>query len=100
MANFRYFAEHNGQTVQLANVWHDGHMSAAASHFLGYAAEELAAWKAGGTRAVALQAARVIEFKSNPSRHECDTRCTHATGKVMKCECSCGGKNHGKGGAA
>jgi hypothetical protein len=38
---------------------------------------------------------RKIEFKSNPSRHECDARCTHATGKIMKCECSCGGKNHG-----
>ena len=25
--------------------------------------------------------------------HECDPRCTGATGK--NCECSCGGKNHG-----
>lgn len=40
---------------------------------------------------------RSIEFKSNPSRHECDARCLNATGLVMKCECSCGGKNHGRG---
>lgn len=40
---------------------------------------------------------RTIGFKSNPSRHECDARCVNATGKVMKCECSCGGKNHGRG---
>ncbi len=40
---------------------------------------------------------RVVEFKSNPSRHECDSRCTRATGRTMRCECSCGGKNHGKG---
>lgn len=41
MANFRYFAERNGQTVQLANVWHDGHASATASHFRGKLAETL-----------------------------------------------------------
>lgn len=40
---------------------------------------------------------RVIEYKSNPSKHKCDDRCVHATGRVMKCECSCGGANHGKG---
>lgn len=40
---------------------------------------------------------RKIEYKSNPSKHECDARCLNATGLVMKCECSCGGKNHGRG---
>jgi hypothetical protein len=40
---------------------------------------------------------RMIEIKPNPSRHECDDRCMNATGRVMKCECACGGKNHGRG---
>lgn len=40
---------------------------------------------------------RTVEYKSNPSRHECDDRCVNATGRIMKCECACGGKNHGKG---
>ena len=40
---------------------------------------------------------RIVEYKSNPSRHECDARCMNATGRIMKCECSCGGKNHGRG---
>lgn len=40
---------------------------------------------------------RKIEMKANPSRHICDDRCINATGRIMKCECSCGGKNHGKG---
>lgn len=40
---------------------------------------------------------RVVNFKSNPSRHECDARCMNATGRTMNCECSCGGKNHGRG---
>lgn len=44
-----------------------------------------------------VKADRVIEYKSNPSKHACDARCTGATGKIMKCECSCGGKNHGRG---
>ena len=40
---------------------------------------------------------RSVEYKTNPSRHECDVRCTNATGRIMRCECSCGGKNHGRG---
>lgn len=40
---------------------------------------------------------RRIEMKSFPSRHECDSRCLNATGRVMKCECACGGRNHGRG---
>lgn len=39
---------------------------------------------------------RAVEFKSSPSMHECDARCMNATGRIMKCECSCGGKNHGR----
>jgi len=46
----------------------------------------------------ALPVTRVINYKSNPSKHECDTRCRHAKGRVMNCECSCEGKNHGAGG--
>lgn len=42
-------------------------------------------------------ATRVVNYKSNPSRHECDARCMNASGKTMNCECACGGKNHGKG---
>ena len=40
---------------------------------------------------------RVVVRKSMPSNHECDARCMNATGRTMQCECSCGGKNHGKG---
>ena len=44
-----------------------------------------------------VRATRKVEYKSNPSKHECDARCINATGRIMKCECSCGGKNHGMG---
>ena len=40
---------------------------------------------------------RKVEYKSNPSKHICDDRCMNATGRSMKCECACGGKNHGRG---
>jgi len=39
---------------------------------------------------------RMVEYKSRPSLHECDARCMNATGRVMKCECACGGRNHGR----
>ena len=40
---------------------------------------------------------RMVRMKSNPSLHECDARCMGAKGRTMNCECSCGGKNHGRG---
>lgn len=44
-----------------------------------------------------MQVTRTVEYKSNPSKHVCDARCMNATGRTMKCECACGGKNHGRG---
>lgn len=51
----------------------------------------------GWTGAEWVKIARVVNYKSNPSLHECDARCMNASGRTMNCECSCGGKNHGKG---
>jgi hypothetical protein len=86
MANFKYFADINGETFELSKIRHNGLSANKAANFSGRAANgEL------------LAATRMIEFKSNPSRHECDARCMNATGRVMKCECSCNGKNHGRG---
>lgn len=82
MANFRYFAEHNGQVVRLEKVWHDGHASTSAKHFKGHAPD-----------GAVLVCERKIEFKLNGSMHKCDARCQSAKGH--KCECECGGKNHG-----
>ena len=98
MANIKHFADWNGQTVELSGIhgmrnaafvatfnikgrWYDSF-----SRLVGYAPDSN----------TILPVTRVVEFKSNPSRHECDARCLHAKGKIMRCECSCGGKNHGK----
>lgn len=84
MANFRYFTHCGGAIVRLQNVWHDGHVSAAAEHWTGTC-------PVCGSRH---KAERVIEFKAWPTMHKCDARCE--TAKGHKCECSCGGANHGK----
>lgn len=38
---------------------------------------------------------RSISYKVNGTKHECDARCMNAKGH--NCECSCFGKNHGRG---
>lgn len=45
---------------------------------------------------VCLPVTRIIHYSKRPSLHKCDARCMNAKGH--NCECSCGGKNHGKNG--
>lgn len=85
MAQLRYFADlPNGDSLRLDRI---DNRNQSKKH------DDCWGWT--GTEWVKIT--RVVEFKSQPSRHECDARCLHATGRTMKCECSCGGKNHGKG---
>ena len=69
---------------QLTAIQHDGSIFTSAKHFTGLTDD--------GRR---VQVERAIERKSTPPNHKCDARCLNATG--FKCECSCGGKNHGAG---
>lgn len=85
MTQIRYFAECAGQPVRLENVWHSGTHSRA-KDFSGICPQ------CGQVHVCT----RKIEYKANPTKHPCDARCVHATGKIMRCECSCGGKNHGR----
>ena len=43
-----------------------------------------------------LPATRRVNYKSQPSRHECNAKCLGGKHDGA-CECSCGGKNHGRG---
>lgn len=88
MANMKYF---NGDR-ELTNVYFDNGKFFGRPEGVGPVFSKVTGWLGQH-----VQADRVIEYKSSPSRHVCDDRCVNATGKVMKCECSCGGKNHGKG---
>jgi hypothetical protein len=91
MADMRYFAELNGETIMKRNK---DRGIRCITRRAGRNVFELYVEGHGW-----VEATRVINFKSNPSRHECDARCMFASGKTMTCECSCGGKNHGKGAA-
>jgi hypothetical protein len=87
MANLRYFADINGESFLLSHVQHNGSaFKIKAHHFSGKLPT--------GER---VTASRVIERKPNPTNHKCDARCEFAKG--FKCECACGGKNHGRGSA-
>lgn len=88
MAQFRHF---NGEN-ELSGV-HEGRDG----KFYGYVSKTDLYFVQGEGWKGYVRVERKIEYKSNPSRHECDDRCMNATGRVMKCECSCGGKNHGRG---
>lgn len=96
MANYRYFADINGEAIELASIRHVG-PGVRASAFEGVPAGTKPVFVPGKGFTGFIRATRKIEMKSAPSRHECDARCFNATGRIMKCECSCGGKNHGRG---
>lgn len=86
MAKFRYF---NGETELNGVHERDGAL-------VGYASKADLFFVAGKGWQGYTPVERRIEYKSNPSKHVCDARCLNATGRIMKCECSCGGKNHGR----
>lgn len=94
MANIKYFS---GETELTRPYGMDNKEFAARFGVRGLRYDSFARWVGRAADGSILPVERKIEFKSNPSRHECDARCLNATGKIMKCECSCGGKNHGRG---
>jgi hypothetical protein len=85
MALFRYFADQaDGSTLAFKRADYDR------------GANKLPRCWDEATRSW-VRATRVVIRKNNPSMHECDARCMNATGRTMQCECSCMGRNHGKG---
>ena len=100
MANIKHFADLNGETVELTTIHaiDNAKFLAAFPAITGKRYDSFSK-RVGfrpGTREI-LPVTRSIEYKAFASKHECDDRCINATGKIMQCECSCGGKNHGKG---
>jgi hypothetical protein len=81
MANIKYFADTAAGTIEFSRVDYRSSKDIRGFHN--------GAW---------IKVNRSVEYKRFASKHVCDARCVNATGRIMKCECSCGGKNHGKGG--
>ena len=100
MANMKHFADLNGETTELDHIHSldNAKFAAAFPGIAGKRCDSFSKWVGfwPGTRDL-LPVTRTIEFKRFAIRHECDARCINATGRIMKCECSCGGKNHGRG---
>lgn len=97
----RYFSDFGGNTVQLTGIYGMdnaefakrfpdviGRRSDSFSKFVGFPPASIPGQE--------LPVTRVINYAGQPSRHECDSRCTGAKGRTMNCECRCGGANHGK----
>lgn len=87
MANIKYFAG----DIELKGVHREG------GKLVGDPIDYTPVWENNKWTHNWIEVERKVEYKSNPSKHECDARCYNATGRIMKCECSCGGKNHGRG---
>lgn len=90
----KFFADFDGETVELTRVYQERN-----GRWFGEPVNSTPVWNrdAGKWDRTIVAVTRKIEMKRNPSRHECDARCLNAVGRVMRCECSCGGKNHGRG---
>ena len=94
MTKHAYFIDQpNGQTIEFRDTVVSGKLQGALG--VRYDAHDKALGYVDGQGWLPIT--RVIEMKATPSKHECDDRCMNATGRVMKCECACGGKNHGRG---
>jgi hypothetical protein len=85
MANIRYFADVADRVIRVTNIDHRGGAGLNGGTW---------GWDPDGKKWI--KVTRRIQYKAFPSKHECDARCMGATGKSMNCECSCGGKNHGR----
>ena len=100
MATFKYFSDINDETIALKHPFGMANKEFAGKFpgVKGFRYDGFTMWAGyplegnGG----AMPITRKIEYKSQPSRHECNAKCMG--GKVNgTCECKCGGKNHGAG---
>ncbi len=100
MDRIRYFSDINGETVALKGV-HGIRNAEFAARFPGVKGFRYSGFDMWVGHPVSgpdriLPVTRKIDYKSFPSRHECNAKCMG--GKLNgTCECQCGGKNHGVG---
>jgi len=105
MAAFKYFCDLGGETIELKNPFGMPNKEVAAKfpellspvwraiRYDGYTM--WAGYPMSGAREPR-PVTRKIEYKSQPSRHECNAKCLGGKATGI-CECKCGGQNHGRG---
>ena len=101
MTQMKYFSDYGGDAIELAVIqgMRNAEFVERFPGIKGKRSDSFSMWvgyEAGSREPLPLT--RRIAYKSHPSKHVCDSRCMHARGKTMSCECSCGGANHGRSG--
>jgi hypothetical protein len=96
-ANIKYFSDWNGATIEVTGTYSMKN-SEFALLFPGVKGLRFDSFSKRVARAglTVVPLTRVIEYKKNPSLHQCNDRCLGAKPNGC-CECRCGGANHGKG---
>ena len=99
MANIKNFSDYTGEALALSFVTAIANVEFAARFpgvkGLRYDGYTMWVGKVEGSNTL-LPVTRKIEYKSFPSKHECNTKCLNGKHNGV-CECKCGGKNHGAG---
>jgi hypothetical protein len=99
MANIKKFSDYTGEAVELEfqNAIPNAEFAARFPGVKGirYNGYSMCIGRATGSTQW-LPVTRKIEYKSFPSKHECNAKCLGGK-HTGKCECKCGGKNHGAG---
>lgn len=95
MATFKYFRG-EVELVQITNM-DRARFAALFPGVKGLRCDGYSFWVGRTTTGELQPVERRIEMRAFPSLHTCDARCLNAQGKIMRCECSCEGRNHGRG---
>lgn len=100
MANIKYFSDIGGDACELKAPYGMDNKEFAAKFpgVRGFRYDGFTMWVGYPLQGTggAMPVTRKIEFKSFPSRHECNAKCLNGKHNGT-CECKCGGKNHGRG---
>lgn len=104
-AKFKAFSDYNGTTVELGYTQGTMRNAEFAARFPGVKGMRSGGFdmrvglvdprgKSGSNGENWLPVTRYIQYKHNPSLHECNAKCMGGKHNGA-CECRCGGKNHG-----
>ncbi|MFJ3317198.1 hypothetical protein ACIPLR_17725 [Herbaspirillum huttiense] len=98
MAAFKYFSDLDEVTEQLKDIqpMPNRQFSESFPGISGFRYDGFQKYVGVAADGRILPVTRRIEYKRNPSLHECNAKCMNGKCNGV-CECKCGGKNHGRG---
>jgi hypothetical protein len=98
MATFKYYSDLEGEIVELSHIQPMDNKPFAEKFpgVTGFRYDGFQKYVGTAADGRVLPVTRKIEYKRNPSLHECNAKCLNGKCNGV-CECKCGGKNHGRG---